>query len=105
MSQTIELREIETISKSVSESVHEVESLPRRLHDYGDSSQSTAQPTTEDLQENVQTSPKKQAMTARVQFATLCWCLFMAGWNDGTTGPLLPRIREVYDVGADGSSR
>ncbi|KAG9221698.1 hypothetical protein CCMSSC00406_0005611 [Pleurotus cornucopiae] len=98
MSQTIELREIETISKSVSESIHEVESFPRRLHDHGDSSQSTAQPTTEDLQENVQTSPKKQAMTARVQFATLCWCLFMAGWNDGTTGPLLPRIREVYNV-------
>ncbi|KAF4564724.1 hypothetical protein EYR40_010896 [Pleurotus pulmonarius] len=100
MSQTIELREIETISKSVSESVHEVESLPRRLHDHvGHSTQSTAQPTTEGLQENMQTSPKKQAMTARIQFATLCWCLFLAGWNDGTTGPLLPRIREVYNVG------
>ncbi|KAF9495023.1 MFS general substrate transporter [Pleurotus eryngii] len=99
MSQTLELREIETISKSVSESVHEVESLPKRLHAHGDSSQSTAQPTTEDLQEILQTSPKQQAVTARVQFATLCWCLFMAGWNDGTTGPLLPRIREVYNVG------
>ncbi|KAF4583440.1 hypothetical protein EYR38_002191 [Pleurotus pulmonarius] len=99
MSQTIELREIETISKSVSESVHEVESLPRRLHDHvGHSTQSTAQPTTEGLQENMQTSPKKQAMTARIQFATLCWCLFLAGWNDGTTGPLLPRIREVYNI-------
>ncbi|RDX45187.1 MFS general substrate transporter [Lentinus brumalis] len=36
---------------------------------------------------------------ARIQFATLCWTLFLAGWNDGTTGPLLPRIQRVYHVG------
>ncbi|KAI0032855.1 MFS general substrate transporter [Vararia minispora EC-137] len=36
---------------------------------------------------------------ANAQYAALCWSLFMAGWNDGTTGPLLPRIREVYHVG------
>jgi len=35
---------------------------------------------------------------ARIQFATLCYSLFLAGWNDGTTGPLLPRIQEVYHV-------
>ena len=35
---------------------------------------------------------------ARIQFATLCWCLFLAGWNDGTTGPLLPRMQTVYHV-------
>ncbi|RDB30820.1 Bypass of stop codon protein 6 [Hypsizygus marmoreus] len=42
---------------------------------------------------------KKQVVTARIQFATLCWTLFIAGWNDGSLGPLLPRIREVYHVG------
>jgi hypothetical protein len=31
-------------------------------------------------------------------FATMCGVLFLAGWNDGTTGPLLPRIQEVYHV-------
>lgn len=35
---------------------------------------------------------------ARIQFATLCGTLFLAGWNDGTTGPLLPRIQSVYHV-------
>lgn len=35
---------------------------------------------------------------ARIQFVTLCWSLFLAGWNDGTTGPLLPRIQLVYHV-------
>ncbi|KAI0669536.1 MFS general substrate transporter [Trametes maxima] len=36
---------------------------------------------------------------AQLQFITLCWTLFLAGWNDGTTGPLLPRIQSVYNVG------
>ncbi|KZV82609.1 MFS general substrate transporter [Exidia glandulosa HHB12029] len=34
-----------------------------------------------------------------IQFVTLCLCLFLAGWNDGTTGPLLPRIQEFYNLG------
>ncbi|KAI0358139.1 MFS general substrate transporter [Trametes cingulata] len=36
---------------------------------------------------------------ARLRYATLCWTLFLAGWNDGTTGPLLPRMQTVYHVG------
>ncbi|KAH6917868.1 major facilitator superfamily domain-containing protein [Coprinopsis sp. MPI-PUGE-AT-0042] len=40
-----------------------------------------------------------QIRTGRLQFFALCWCLFICGWNDGTTGPLLPRIREVYNIG------
>ncbi|KAF9077556.1 major facilitator superfamily domain-containing protein [Rhodocollybia butyracea] len=34
-----------------------------------------------------------------VQLAALYWCLFLAGWNDGSTGPLLPRMQEAYNVG------
>ena len=41
---------------------------------------------------------KSELWTARIQFASLCWTLFLSGWNDGTTGPLLPRIQEVYHV-------
>ena len=33
-----------------------------------------------------------------LHFGALCWCLFLAGWNDGTIGPLLPRVQGVYDV-------
>jgi hypothetical protein len=47
----------------------------------------------------VEPRTKAQINKARVQFLTLCWTLFLAGWNDGSTGPLLPRIREVYHVG------
>lgn len=44
-------------------------------------------------------SPEKGLFTkTNLHFATLCWCLFLAGWNDGTIGPLLPRVQGVYDV-------
>ncbi|KAG5642083.1 hypothetical protein DXG03_003636 [Asterophora parasitica] len=42
---------------------------------------------------------KAQARIARIQFAACCGSLFLAGWNDGTLGPLLPKIQSVYDVG------
>lgn len=33
-----------------------------------------------------------------IHFVTLCFCLFLVGWNDGTVGPLLPKIQDVYHV-------
>ena len=42
---------------------------------------------------------KTQKIRGRIQFMALCWFLFLLGWNDGCTGPLLPRIKEVYQVG------
>ena len=41
---------------------------------------------------------KAHRVKARIQFSSLCYSLFLAGWNDGTTGPLLPRIQQVYHV-------
>lgn len=41
---------------------------------------------------------KSESALERLQFATLCWTLFLAGWGDGSTGPLLPRIQDVYHV-------
>lgn len=41
---------------------------------------------------------------SRIRFATLCWSMCLAGWNDGTTGPLLPRIQSVYHVGVSPNS-
>ncbi|KZP08220.1 MFS general substrate transporter [Athelia psychrophila] len=59
-------------------------------------------PLSRDLsQTSVQTvQTKAQKRWTNVQFASLCFSLFLAGWNDGTTGPLLPRIQEVYHVGS-----
>ncbi|KAJ7646022.1 major facilitator superfamily domain-containing protein [Mycena polygramma] len=38
-------------------------------------------------------------MQEGIQLLTLCWTLFLAGWNDGSVGPLIPRIQAVYHVG------
>ncbi|KAJ7032040.1 MFS general substrate transporter [Mycena alexandri] len=42
---------------------------------------------------------RQQILLGRVQTVALCWAVFLAGWNDGTVGPLLPRIQEVYHLG------
>ncbi|EIW85949.1 MFS general substrate transporter [Coniophora puteana RWD-64-598 SS2] len=39
-----------------------------------------------------------QKRRALVQFSALCYFLFVEGWNDGSSGPLLPRIQKVYNV-------
>jgi hypothetical protein len=44
---------------------------------------------------------KLQKRNSMVQFLALCWCIFLVGWNDGSTGPLLPRIQEDYGVCAN----
>ncbi|KAI0783169.1 MFS general substrate transporter [Abortiporus biennis] len=40
-----------------------------------------------------------QQRRSLIHFATLCFCLFVEGWNDGSTGPLLPTIQRHYGVG------
>lgn len=45
-----------------------------------------------------QTDARMLRRKTNIHFAAMCWSLFMAGWNDGTTGPLLPRMQEVYHV-------
>ena len=50
------------------------------------------------IAKDVKAPTKQEARTARAQFLSLCWALFVLGWNDGSIGPLLPRIQEFYDV-------
>nr|GAT55002.1 predicted protein [Mycena chlorophos] len=40
-----------------------------------------------------------QRRMERVQLAVLCWAMFVAGWNDASLGPLIPRIQEQYHLG------
>ncbi|KAI0350646.1 MFS general substrate transporter [Trametes cingulata] len=59
----------------------------------------SSQPELDASAKGVVASTPASRRLARLQYATLCWTLFLAGWNDGTTGPLLPRIQSVYHVG------
>lgn len=42
---------------------------------------------------------QKFRMASRIHFAATCWCFFLEGWNDGSTGPLLPVIQRDYNIG------
>jgi hypothetical protein len=44
------------------------------------------------------TMTRKQIKTASLQLLAMSWNMFLLGWNDGSLGPLLPRIQEVYHV-------
>ncbi|KAG2008461.1 MFS transporter [Coprinopsis cinerea AmutBmut pab1-1] len=46
--------------------------------------------------EQLQARYRKNGM---IQFAALCWLVLLMGWNDGTTGPLLPRMQHEYGLG------
>ncbi|PPQ71763.1 hypothetical protein CVT24_006524 [Panaeolus cyanescens] len=59
---------------------------------------STMAPASDGSQTPLRLTPK-QRRNGWIQFLTLCWCVWLVGWNDGSTGPLLPRIQEYYGVG------
>ena len=41
---------------------------------------------------------RRHVAKARIQLIALCFCMYLLGWNDGSIGPLLPRIQRVYHV-------
>ncbi|KAI5996336.1 MFS general substrate transporter [Pisolithus albus] len=67
---------------------------PREPH--GDVSSSS--PVRDVIPADSKSHERGRRRRAHIQFATLCWTLYLMGWNDGTTGPLLPRIQRVYNV-------
>lgn len=50
------------------------------------------------VQHDIKIPTRLEERTALAQFLALCGSLFLLGWNDGSTGPLLPRIQKVYNV-------
>ena len=50
------------------------------------------------IQRDVKVPTKQEAHVAYTQFLALCLSLFVMGWTDGSTGPLLPRIQGFYYV-------
>lgn len=52
----------------------------------------------ESLTRSLNCQRRKQKMAERLHLCACFWFAFIIGWNDGSTGPLLPRIREVYHV-------
>jgi hypothetical protein len=100
---SMELETLKTPSKSISSSIHSVSrSQPSGSTSKDNVTNGIDRENTKTVSNIAVSSPfpnsQRQIIKARIQFASLCWCLFLHGWNDGTTGPLLPRIRKVYHV-------
>ncbi|KAM5539257.1 hypothetical protein V8D89_007130 [Ganoderma adspersum] len=47
---------------------------------------------------DIQAVTRTMRRKAWFQYTALCWAMFVCGWNDGTSGPLVPRLQEVYHV-------
>jgi hypothetical protein len=50
------------------------------------------------IQHVVKVPSVQEANVARAQFLALCWSMFVMGWTNSSTGPLLPRIQAFYGV-------
>ncbi|KAK1220367.1 hypothetical protein PQX77_016858 [Marasmius sp. AFHP31] len=97
MAQSIELERLpsKTALESHSHTVRHV------AHQKSDSEPATSQdredmPSADSDVPFVQT--RAQEIKAYVQMISLSWAMFVVGWNDGTTGPLLPKIQSIYNV-------
>ncbi|KAF7330093.1 MFS domain-containing protein [Mycena kentingensis (nom. inval.)] len=42
---------------------------------------------------------RRQLLRTRIHTTAMIWAVFLCGWNDGTLGPLIPRIQNVYSLG------
>ena len=54
-------------------------------------------PETEDI-DNRHSNTQNTRWLARFQLFAACFTLFLAGWDSGTPGPLIPRLQEFYRV-------
>ncbi|KAJ7753373.1 major facilitator superfamily domain-containing protein [Mycena maculata] len=55
-------------------------------------------PTSDALPQSLAPRLKQHVSWERIQLLALYWSIFLAGWNDGSAGPLIPRIQTVYHV-------
>jgi hypothetical protein len=101
-----------SLSNHSSDRIHEISvtssSQPNvRDKDVSSGSGTSIQPPEPTITDLTRTSIEVRAIPAITQemrkrekwvLAAMSLALFLAGWNDGTLGPLLPRIQEWYGV-------
>jgi len=59
----------------------------------------TAKPTSLVLTAQEYNGSEGSKSRTNLQLATLCYSMFLLGFQDGTLGPLLPVIQRIYHVG------
>lgn len=87
--------------RGLAQHLHKLHSKRTMPGDEGHDSMPISLEGTTQLEANSVLSDGQKRVHARrraVHFAVLCWLFFLSGWNDGSTGPLLPKIQEHYGV-------
>lgn len=80
-------------------STHSTPSVHRNIHaEVIELSEANAQLPSREHERSISQTRKSLRFRESIQFFSLCWTIFLAGWNDSSTGPLLPRIQSVYHV-------
>lgn len=69
------------------------------LTDMNVTRRSTTDTTTAAMDTRTTQQTPEQLRTEWIRFAALLYSFFLGGWNDGSTGPILPAIRRFYNVG------
>lgn len=88
--------------RGLAQHLHKLHSKRTTPRDEGHDSTPISLEGTTQLEANSVLSDGQKRVHARrraMHFAVLCWLFFLSGWNDGSTGPLLPKIQEHYGVG------
>jgi hypothetical protein len=75
-----------------------VTSSPKRSASQGPQSVELSQSQNGDVVEPSPVVLAQQQRAFMIQFTSICVALALSGWNDASTGPLLPRMQLVYDV-------
>ena len=90
---------VHTISRKSVNSPEELELAERAVGPSATtSSVHTADKEPEPARPAINPSSPSSKLRERIQFFSLCYSMFLLGWNDASQGPLIPRMQEVYHV-------
>ena len=87
--------EIDTTNGGVDTDTNSRHSLRGRVKDSSNTSSAIALRTSSS---SVPSKSHEEALVSNLQMAALCWCMLVNGWNDGSAGPLIPRMQAMYHV-------
>ncbi|QRW08158.1 major facilitator superfamily transporter [Ceratobasidium sp. AG-Ba] len=91
---TLETSATATPAPSIRHNIAHRESIELATLNYRQSDTTIAPSAAHDATETAAESRREM-----IALAAVVWTQFMAGWNDGTLGPLIPRIQNYYGLG------
>ncbi|KIY71830.1 MFS general substrate transporter [Cylindrobasidium torrendii FP15055 ss-10] len=86
ISRPMSFKELPSSSNSKDPSIFQLEPDSSQLHTHDGSDERP-----------VERKPAHRSLSF-LQFSAVCWVKMLGGWNDGTSGPLIPRLQEHYHV-------